>query len=88
MGSTTYRAKNSEILIQSVLTNLKRRVCGMIWGRNSEVSFHTNKLNALIGFPAGAAGKESACNARDSLQGRRSGLIPGLGKAPGEGNGN
>ena len=79
MGSTTYRAKNSEILIQSVLTNLKRRVCGMIWGRNSEVSFHTNKLNAF-----GAAGKD----ARDPLQCRRSGLIPGLGKAPGEGNGN
>ena len=84
MGSTTYRAKNSEILIQSVLTNLKRRVCGMIWGRNSEVSFHTNKLNALMGFPTGAAGKD----ARDPLQCRRSGLIPGLGKAPGEGNGN
>jgi len=49
MGSTTYRAKNSKILIQSVLDNLKRRVStGMIWGRNSEVSFHTNKLNALI----------------------------------------
>ena len=60
----------------------------MIWGRNSEVSFHTNKLNALRGFPAGPAGKESACNSRDPLQGRRSGLIPGLGKAPGEGNGN
>ena len=83
MGSTTYRAKNSKILIQSVLDNLKRRVStGMIWGRNSEVSFHTNKLNALIGFPAGVVGKESACNARDPLQCRRSDLIPGLGRAP------
>ena len=31
--------------------------------------------------PCGSAGKESACNARDL------GLIPGLGRSPGEGNG-
>ena len=34
------------------------------------------------GFPGGSDGKESACNARDL------GLIPGLGRSPGEGNGN
>ena len=33
-------------------------------------------------FPGGSDGKESACNAGDL------GLIPGLGKIPGEGNGN
>ena len=33
------------------------------------------------GFPDGSAGKESACNAGDP------GSIPGLGRAPGEGNG-
>ena len=33
------------------------------------------------GFSCGSAGKESACNARDL------GLIPGLGRSPGEGNG-
>ena len=32
------------------------------------------------GFPGGSAGKESACNAGDP------GLIPGLGRSPGEGN--
>ena len=32
-------------------------------------------------FPCGSAGKESACNAGDL------GLIPGLGRFPGEGNG-
>ena len=32
------------------------------------------------GFPGGAAGKESACNAGDL------GSIPGLGRSPGEGN--
>ena len=32
-------------------------------------------------FPGGSAGKESACNVGDL------GLIPGLGRYPGEGNG-
>ena len=35
-----------------------------------------------LGFPGGSAGKESACNAGDL------GLIPGLERSPGEGNGN
>ena len=34
-----------------------------------------------MGFPGGSAGKESACNAGDP------GLIPGLGRSPGEGKG-
>ena len=33
------------------------------------------------GFPGGSDGTESACNAGDL------GLIPGLGRSPGEGNG-
>ena len=33
-------------------------------------------------FPGGSDGKESACNAEDL------GLIPGLGRSPGEGHGN
>ena len=33
-----------------------------------------------FGFPAGSDGKESACNAGDP------GLIPELGRSPGEGN--
>ena len=35
----------------------------------------------FLGFPYGSAGKESACNVRDL------GLIPGLGRSPGEGKG-
>ena len=35
-----------------------------------------------MGFPCGSDGKESSCNAEDL------GLIPGLGRSPGEGNGN
>ena len=34
-----------------------------------------------VGFPCGSAGKESSCNAGDL------GLIPGLGRSPGEGKG-
>ena len=34
-----------------------------------------------MGFPGGSAGIESACNAGDL------GLIPGLGRSPGEGKG-
>ena len=37
--------------------------------------------SVLLGFPGGSDGKESACNAGDL------GLIPGLGRSPGEGNG-
>ena len=35
-----------------------------------------------LGIPGGSDGKESACDAEDS------GLIPGSGRSPGEGNGN
>ena len=37
------------------------------------------------GFPSGSDGKESACNSGDP---RDVGSIPGLGRSPGEGNGN
>ena len=38
-------------------------------------------MTSLVGFPGDSAGKESACNVGDL------GLIPGLGRSPGEGNG-
>ena len=39
-------------------------------------------LNTIaLGFPGSLDGKESACSTRDP------GLIPGLGRSPGEGNG-
>ena len=38
-------------------------------------------LNIILGFPNGSDGKKSACNAGDL------GLIPGLGRSPGGGNG-
>ena len=39
-------------------------------------------FRAVLGFPGGSDGKESVCSAGDL------GLIPGLGRSPGEGNGN
>ena len=38
-------------------------------------------FQGALGFPRGSGGKPSACNAGDP------GLIPGLGRSPGEGNG-
>ena len=37
--------------------------------------------SVFLGFPGGSVGKESTCNAGDL------GLIPGLGRSPGEGKG-
>ena len=41
-----------------------------------------DKLQKVEGFPGGSDSKESACNAGNLS------LIPGLGRCPGEGNGN
>ena len=41
-----------------------------------------NILECIRGFPGGSDGKASACNVGDL------GSIPGLGRSPGEGNGN
>ena len=47
----------------------------------------TNKRqpHSQLDFPGGTNGKEPACNAGGV---REAGSIPGLGRAPGEGNGN
>ena len=39
-------------------------------------------LQTIVGFPCSSVSKESACSAGDM------GSIPGLGRSPGEGNGN
>ena len=45
------------------------------------INFLYGKLVNYMGFPCGSAGKESSCNVGDL------GLIPGLGRSPGEGIG-
>ena len=59
-----------------------RRLWFDSWVR--KISWRSDRLPTpeLIGFPAGSAGKESACNAGDL------GLISGLGRSPGGGRGN
>ena len=58
------------------------------WNSAPLVSFNIITLilffncNEDMGFPWGLSGKESPCQARDM------GSIPGLGRSPGEGNGN
>ena len=47
--------------------------------------FNIFNLRKIRGFPDGSSGKEPSCNAGDSGD---SSWIPGLGRSPGEGNGN
>ena len=48
-----------------------------------KIPWRKDRLPTLVflGFPCGSSGNESACNAGDL------GLIPGLGRSPGGGNG-
>ena len=48
----------------------------------SHIHCSSQHLASSQGFPGGSVGKESACNVGDL------GSIPGLGRSPGEGNGN
>ena len=50
-------------------------------GREVPMEKGSATRQAFSGFPGGSASKESACNAEDV------GLIPGLGRSPGEGKG-
>ena len=42
----------------------------------------TGRHHTIVGLPGGSDSKESVCNVRDP------GSVPGLGRSPGEGNGN
>ena len=58
-----------------------RRLWFNSWVR--KIPWRRNRLPTpvFLGFPCGSAGEESTCNAGDL------GLIPGLGRSPGEGKG-
>ena len=47
-----------------------------------DLNYKLNSFKNKLGFPGGSDGKVSAYNAEDP------GSIPGLGRSPGEGNGN
>ena len=50
-------------------------------GKNRGEGRRFTYLSHYMGFPGSSDGKKSACSARDL------GLIPGLGRSPGEGKG-
>ena len=54
----------------------------MKWSFDLELSSLNEQPLPCMGFSSSSVGKESACSAGDL------GLIPGLGRSPGEGNGN
>ena len=51
-------------------------------GKNRGEGRRFTYLSHYMGFPGSSDGKKSTCSARDL------GLIPGLGRSPGEGTGN
>ena len=57
---------------------VNQKVCGSSPPRDKRACW-TLATPQLLGFPCGSAGKEFSCNAGDL------GLIPGLGRSPGEG---
>ena len=70
----------------SVLTLGKESACNAggavrFLGKEDPLEKGQATHSIFLGFPGGSAGKESACNAGDL------GLIPGLGRPSGEGNG-
>ena len=62
---------------KDLLINQKQAILRKILTDLTSYQFKT-----FMCFPSGSDGKESACNAGNS------GSIPGLGRSPGEGNGN
>ena len=52
------------------------------WGEGQDMGRRLKGITTMYNFPGGSDGKASAYNAGDPA------LIPGLGRSPGEGNGN
>ena len=52
----------------------------LLFQRCLKTTVMKTEIENLMGFPGGSDNKEPACNAGDL------GLIPGLGRSPGEGN--
>ena len=69
------------LLVKNPLCMQCRRPQFNSWAGKSHWRRHRLPTPIFMGFPCGSAGQESACNAGDL------GLIPGLGRYPGEGKG-
>ena len=75
--------QNLEIKMESQINSLETWIEKMQERFNKDLE-EIKKSQYIMnrGFPCSSVGKESACSAGDP------GLIPGLGRSPGEGNGN
>ena len=60
----------------------RARICNFICNFKLKHNLFLPLFSMYMGFPCGSAGEESTCNAGDL------GLIPELGRSPGEGDGN
>ena len=73
-GPKVWVSLRSYLLIEA--TEASELVCSILTHSFSGYSLY------ILGFPNGSVGKKSTCNTGDE------GLIPGLGRSPGGGNGN
>ena len=73
-GPKVQVSQRSNLLIEA--TEASHLVCSILTHSFSGYSL------SILGFPNGSVGKKYACNTGDA------GLIPGLGRSPGGGNGN
>ena len=67
----------------SIYSKRASLIAQLVKGRVGKIPWRRDRLPipVFLGIPCGSAGKESACNVGDL------GLIPGLGRSPGEGKG-
>ena len=81
--SHIFRISLSEILIAQLVRNLPAMQETLLNSWFGKIPWRSDRLPApvFLGFPCGSAGKESTCSVEDL------GLIPGLGRSPGEENG-
>ena len=70
-------------LVAQLVKNLPAVRETLVWFLGWKIHWIRHRLPTpvFLGLPCGSPGKESACNGRDL------GLIPGLGRSPGEGKG-
>ena len=83
LGLTSFRIHRFDLLaVQGTLGSLLLKSLLLTLLKSQFKSINSLALSLLYeGFPCGSAGKEFACNSEDL------GLIPGLGRSPGEGKG-
>ena len=82
-GLMAYRETQRASLVAQLVKNLPAMQETPVWFLGQEYLLEKDRLpsQVFLGFPGGSAGKESTQSTRDL------GLIPGLGRFPGEGNG-